>query len=77
MQDNNESSTTFVKRVEGKIDSADLNRTTIHWYRYDPNRPTLDQLRAAEREIKQRSYWEKKKNISECIKKNFNRLKLW
>lgn len=77
MQDNNETSSSFVKEVEGKIDSVVLNRTTIHWYRYDPNRPTLDQLRAAERDREKRSFQEKKSRLSEDLKRSIGRLKFW
>jgi hypothetical protein len=77
MQDNNERSSPFGKVACDKINPTAMYRTTTHWYRYDPNRPTSDQLRAAERDSNRRSFREKRKSIGDSIKRNFKRLKLW
>lgn len=62
--------------VEEK-NSAILRHLHTHWYRFDPNRPTFDQLRAAEKDSKQRSFQEKRRRIGESIERHFRRMKLW
>lgn len=67
-----------LKDVAG--DGADfvaVPRTTTHWYRFDPNRPTVDQLRATEKNSKQRSFQEKSRRIGDNIEGHFRRMRRW
>jgi hypothetical protein len=65
------------KEVEEKIDSTPTHRQTTHWYRFDPNRPTFDQLRAIERDKRRFNSGAKTRRVSESIKQFFQKVILW
>jgi hypothetical protein len=77
MQENSEPSRLVGKTVEKKTDSALKHCPPTHWYRFDPNRPTFDQLRAAEKDSKQHSFQEKRRRIGDSIERHFRRMKRW
>lgn len=54
-----------------------VHRGNIHWYRFDSNSPTLDQLRAIERDKWRFNSAAKKRRVGESIKQFFQKVIHW
>lgn len=51
--------------------------TITHWYRFDPNCPTFDQLRAIEADNKRRIFQTRKRGVCDSIIACLQKLVFW
>lgn len=77
MSDDKERNGLTRKTTTDQIVYTVVHNVKIHWYRFDPNRPTFDQLRAIDIDRKRRASKESRLRISESMLTFFRRFVPW